>query len=172
MKITVVAAMSRNRIIGDNGTIPWAGKFPEDMKHFRNLTEGAGKAVLMGRKTWESIGAKPLRNRINMVLTRDITYPLDAYAVRVQSQAEAIQWARYNEIKDLFIIGGSEVYKEAVRFADEIVLTTIDSDYRGDAKMPFFDTNEMRCWGVESGTNQHFDYQFQFYRRRGIACQS
>jgi dihydrofolate reductase len=168
MKITVVAAMAKNRTIGDNGSIPWAGKFPEDMKHFRNLTEGPGKAVLMGRKTWESIGSKPLRNRTNIVLTRDTTYPLDPYVVRVQSQAEALVWCQYNAIENLFVIGGAQVYREAVRYADELILTEIEKSYGGDAKFPFFDTNALRCWGVESGTNAEFSYQFQFYRRRHL----
>lgn len=163
MIITVVAAHARNYVIGDHGQIPWMGQFPEDMKHFRQLTEGPGKAVLMGRKTYESLPA-PLRNRINIVMTRQKTYPLDPYVVRVENHAQAIRWAERNGIHKLFVIGGAEIYKEALSYADDIWVTTIDADYKGDAKFPIINQDEFHINMTHSmqadklGTTCQFQY--------------
>lgn len=167
MKITIVAAAARNGVIGDKNTIPWMGKFPQDMRHFKNLTQGPGKAVLMGRNTWESMGGKPLRGRINLVLTGNQTYPMDRYAVRVSNHAEAIRWCERRGMSDLFIIGGAGVFKEALTYADNIVLTVIDREFRGDTKMPAIDQSQFRAWAVESGENEHFSYRFEYWNRVG-----
>lgn len=171
MNITIVAAMAKNSTIGDNGAIPWMGKFPEDMKHFRATTEGGGKAVLMGRKTWESLPG-PLRGRVNMVLTRSKTYPLDPYAVRVGSHAEAIRWAERNGIEDLYVIGGEEIYKEAMTYADAIWLTLIEREIKGDAKFPIINQDIYHCTMVMSNENAHFSFQFQYWPRKTCAARS
>lgn len=164
MNITVVVAQALNYVIGDKGTIPWMGQFPEDMKHFRNLTEGPGKAVLMGRKTYESLES-PLRNRINMVMTRQKTYPLDPYVVRVENHAQAIRWAERNGIQRLFVIGGEELYKEALTYADDIWLTLIEQEVPGDAKFPVINQDQFHCTMTQSGQNANGSYQFQYWTR-------
>jgi dihydrofolate reductase len=179
MKITIVAAMARNRTIGDKGAIPWMGKFPEDMRHFRNLTQGSGKAVLMGRKTWESIGSKPLPGRFNFVLTRDTAnvvklcfdenencvYDNKSPVFVMNDIQRIVDTARNYGMMDLFIIGGEQVYHEALKFADEIVLTVIERSFGGDAKFPIIDQKDYHCWGVESGENEAFSYHFEYHRR-------
>jgi dihydrofolate reductase len=166
MQITVVAAHARNYVIGDKGQIPWMGQFPEDMKHFRQLTEGPGKAVLMGRKTYESLPG-PLRNRVNIVMTRQKTYPLDPYIVRVDNHAQAIRWAERNKIQKLFVIGGAEIYKEALTYADDIWVTTIDADYPGDAKFPLINQDEFHVSMTQSmqGEKLGTTFQFQYWLR-------
>lgn len=164
MNITIVVAQAKNGIIGDNGTIPWMGKFPEDMKHFRNLTEGPGKAVLMGRKTFETLES-PLRNRINMVMTRQKTYPLDPYCVRVENHAQAIRWAERNKIQRLFVIGGEELYREALTYADDIWLTLIEQEFQGDVKFPLINQDLFHCTMTQSGQNANGSYQFQYWSR-------
>lgn len=181
MKITIVAAMSQNRTIGMNGKIPWMGKCPEDMRHFRNLTMGFGKAVLMGRKTYESMGSKPLSNRLNLVMTSDpgsvfkvettagvIFEQLPQYHAQVvTSHQEAVATAKVYGVEELFVIGGEQIYHKALAYADSIALTVIDRSFGGDAKFPIINQEEFRCWGVESHESKEFDFRFEYWNRIG-----
>jgi dihydrofolate reductase len=131
MPVTLIAALSRNRCIGKNGTIPW--RIPEDMAHFKALT--TGNVVVMGRKTWESLPERfrPLPERTNIVLTRQTDYPLPDGVERYVSLTDALEAHPYEL---LFVIGGGEVYKEALPLADRLELTHVDQDVDGDAFFP------------------------------------
>lgn len=126
MKLYHIAAMASNRVIGKDNKLPW--HFSEDMKFFKKLT--TGHTVIMGRKTYESIG-RPLPNRVNFVLSRtQKEYP----GVEVfQSIDEALKKAKTEKA---FIIGGAELYKQTLNRADGIYLTRIDREYEGDAFYP------------------------------------
>jgi dihydrofolate reductase len=126
--ISIIAAMSRNRIIGANNTIPW--DIPADMGRFRELT--LGHTVIMGRKTFESIG-HPLEGRTNIVVTRQPGYCGEGIVV-ANSLAEALQRASDND--EIFICGGGEIYAQALPLAGRIYLTVIDLDIEGDRRFP------------------------------------
>jgi dihydrofolate reductase len=127
--IQLIAAMSKNSCIGLNNSIPW--RIPEDMKHFKLTTNG--HTVVMGRKTFESIGSKPLPGRKNIVLTQDKSF-----------RAKGVEICHdYTEIlrlpdEKIFIIGGEQIYKLFIDYADGMILTIIDEVMDGDAYFPHF----------------------------------
>ena len=129
--ISIIVAKSNNNVIGSNGSIPW--NVPKDLKYFKELTEG--NTVIMGRKTYESLpkDKKPLPNRINIVITRDINFTANGCMV-VGSLEEAI--LKIDNRKDTFIIGGGEIYKQAINFVDKIYVTEINNEYEGDTYFP------------------------------------
>lgn len=128
MIISLIAAMSANRVIGNAGKIPW--KMPADMKHFRDITRD--KPVIMGRRTFESIG-HALPERTNIVMTRDRT--MHAEGCRIgNSREEAIALA--GNADEIMVIGGEVIYKEFLSLAHRIYLTIIDVELRGDAFFP------------------------------------
>ena len=135
MNISLIVAMDKKRGIGFENTLPWAGKIPRDMAHFRDLT--TGRPVIMGRKTFESIG-RALPKRKNIVLTRDKEWR--APGVRVaHSLKEALQFAEVNNPSDVFVIGGSELFKEALPIAKFMYITEIDGNFTCDTFFPEYD---------------------------------
>ncbi|MBI2651863.1 type 3 dihydrofolate reductase [Candidatus Woesearchaeota archaeon] len=136
MIISLIAAMGKNRIIGKNNSLPW--RLPEDMKRFKQLT--LGKPVVMGRKTFESIG-KPLPNRTNIIITHDKNYKAEGCII-VHSVKEALKTAEGN--KEVMIIGGEKIFREFLPIADRMYLTFIDEDFEGDAYFPEYDKEEWK----------------------------
>lgn len=137
MRIVLVVAVSKNGIIGRAGGLPW--RLSSDLKLFRQLT--LGKPVIMGRKTWESIG-RPLDERLNIVVTRG---PGIAVAgVRTAASLDAAldiarKHARAGGVEEIAVIGGGEVYQQALPLADRIYLTEVDLDVEGDTTFPTLD---------------------------------
>ena len=131
MKVSLVAAVALNGVIGRDGTVPW--HLPEDMAFFRKLT--TGHAVVMGRKTWESLPDRfrPLPGRRNVVLTRNRDWRV-AGAEPVGSLEEALELLEDEE--QVFVIGGAEIYEAVLGQADELVLTELDLEIEGDAFFP------------------------------------
>lgn len=129
-RISLIAAIARNRTIGKNNELPW--RIPEDTKRFRKLT--TGHVVIMGRKTFESIG-RPLRERTNIVITRDTGYRAEGCTV-VHSIEDALKEAKRIEREEVFVIGGGEIYKATLPSADRLYLTIIDKDFEGDVFFP------------------------------------
>ena len=134
-RIYLVAALAANGVIGAKGKLPW--HLPEDLQHFKRLT--LGHAVIMGRKTWESIG-KPLPGRNNIVLTRRQGYAATGASV-ASSLDEALSMCAGRD--PVFVIGGSDVYRAALPHAAGLVLTEIHRAYEGDARFPEIDR---RAW--------------------------
>jgi len=132
--ISIIVAMAKNRVIGKDNDMPW-GRLPVDLKHFKKVTEG--HPIIMGRKTFESIG-KPLPNRRNIILSRS-NIKIEGCEV-VSSIEEAIELLK-NE-NEIFIIGGGYVYKEAINIVDKLYLTYIDLEIDGDTFFPEFDVDE------------------------------
>ena len=132
--ISMIAAMSRNRVIGINNQLPW--RMPADIEHFRSLT--SGKPVIMGRKTFESIG-KALPGRMNIVVTKDRKFSA-AGVIAVHSVDDAVKKA--NENKEIFVIGGASIYEQFLPKADRMYLTLIDGEFEGDAFFPKFNPGE------------------------------
>jgi dihydrofolate reductase len=135
-RISLLVAMARNRVIGANGGIPW--HLPDELKLFKKLT--MGHHMIMGRKTWESIG-KPLPGRTSVVITRQNGYVAPG-AVVAHSLDEAI--AASGGDAEIFVIGGSEIFAAALPRAGRLYLTTVDATPAGDTYMPEFHPDEWR----------------------------
>ena len=150
--LKIIAAVSANGVIGANGTMPWVLK--GDLAHFRQLTEG--HVVIMGRKTYEAIG-HPLVNRTKVVLTRKgniddvITY---------HSLAEALE-----AYPDAFVIGGAEIYKQALPYADVMYMTFIDKEFAGDTFFPEYDENSFMKEDEKEHAENGIKYRFVTLRR-------
>lgn len=132
--ITLIAAMNEERGIGFNGQLPW--HLPADLAHFKAAT--IGKTVVMGRKTYESIG-RPLPNRRNIVLSRQ---SLDLPGVEVIHQLDDLQIYQHEE---LMIIGGEQLYRLSLSKANKLILTTVHQQCLVDTWFPSFDQNEFQC---------------------------
>ena len=134
MALNLIFARARNGVIGHNNTLPW--HLPEDLAHFKHTT--LGQPVVMGRKTWESLPPKfrPLPGRTNIVVTRQKGWHAEG-AVVAHSIKEAVQ--QCNADAQVWVIGGAEVYAQAMPLATRAVVTEIDADFEGDAFAPTFD---------------------------------
>src|SRR5262249_43978628 len=134
--ISAIVAMSENRVIGDNNQLPW--HLPADLKHFKTLT--SGHPILMGRKTYESIG-RPLPNRTNIIITRNHAFQAPGCIV-IKSIDEAIESAMSKGSDEIFIIGGAEVYKQLMPNIERIYLTIVHEIFEGDAFFPELNPSE------------------------------
>lgn len=141
-KVTLVLAVSRNGVIGRDGGLPW--RMPGDLKHFRAAT--LGKPIIMGRKTFQSIG-RPLDGRTNIVVTRDASFA-HAGVIVAGSFADALTKARVvaaaTGADEIVIAGGAQIYAEALPLADRIRLNRIEADVDGDARFPEPDPSQWR----------------------------
>jgi dihydrofolate reductase len=137
MKIVIVAAIGENHVIGRDGQLPW--RLKSDLKHFRALT--IGKPVVMGRKTYESIG-RPLPQRTNIVLTRDLSLVLPA-GVPATSLDAALGYARADAerrgVDEIMVIGGRDVFADTLPLADRLEITHVHASPEGDALFPAID---------------------------------
>ena len=140
MQISLIAAVAKNGVIGKDTALPW--HYPEDLKFFRETTRD--KAVIMGRKTFLSLNNKPLPKRLNIVLTRDLTYDAPGCAVAHSVEA-ALKIAREakGDDQEVMIIGGADIYALFLPYADRLYLTVLDQDYEGDV---FFPTIKWEVW--------------------------
>lgn len=154
--IALVAAVSENNCIGKSGTLPWY--IPEDLKRFKQIT--TGHTVLMGRKTWESIPEKfrPLPNRKNIVITRNLVYPVPEGVVLYHSVEEALQ----NEQGDIMVIGGAEIYAQSIAHADTLYITHIQTFIKDGTA--FFPTIDRTIW-KEVERDEHELFSFVTYKK-------
>jgi dihydrofolate reductase len=161
MTISLIVAMSKNRVIGKDGKLPW--KLPKELRYFKETTEG--HPVIMGRKTYESIG-RPLPGRKNIILTRQKNLSLAGCSV-VDSFDSALQHVGENE--EVFVIGGGEIYKVALPRADKIHLTVVDAVIEGDAFFPDFDDGD---WNLVSKNyhraddNNPYNFSINVYEKK------
>jgi dihydrofolate reductase len=166
MALVLIAAVARNGVIGSDNRLLWS--LPEDMKHFRVVTTGA--PVIMGRRTWDSLPERfrPLPGRHNIVLSRQPGFaPVGATVTAGLARAVAAA----GTAPRVFVIGGEQVYREALPLADELVLTEIDRDFAGDAHFPPFSREEF----TEASRETHraappneFGYSFVTYLRSAV----
>jgi len=134
--ISIIAAIGRNSVIGRDGVLPW--HLPADLRRFRELT--TGHAVIMGRKTYESIG-RPLPDRVNIVITRQPGYGAEG-VLSAGSLAMALEMSRGED--EVFIAGGGEIYTQTLPLADRLYLTVLDADVNGDTLFPAIPPQEFR----------------------------
>ena len=161
--ISIIAAVSENGVIGVDNKLPWY--IPEDLKRFKKLTKG--NVVIMGRKTYESIG-KPLPDRINIVVSRNKDLKIPGCLV-VNSIVQAIKKAGSD--KDIFIIGGGEIYNSGIIYAKRIYLTKVHQEVKGDTKFPeIVEWNEYKdmAWGwheLEREEKEGFSFiTYEYFR--------
>ena len=159
--LSLIAAVARNGAIGRGNALLWNER--EDQRHFRNVTMGS--PVIMGRKTWDSLPPRfrPLPGRRNIVLSRDAAWHA-AGAERAGSLDEAL--ALVADAQKVFVIGGGEVYAQALPHADELVLTEIDADLEGDTYFPHWDRSRFAVASREEHVGAGgVRYAFVTYRR-------
>ncbi len=163
-RISIIAAMAKNRVIGIANTLPW--RLPEDLKHFKALT--LGHHILMGRKTYESLG-RPLPGRTSVVITRSQDLRVPGCRV-ANSIADAV--AACDNDNEIFFIGGEELYRQALDVADRIYLTEINEDFAGDAWFPEFDMNLWQETGRKPCKSESgLECDFLIYDRKSSAPQ-
>jgi len=167
LKLSLIVAMAQNRVIGVNNNLPWY--LPNDLKYFKAAT--MGKPVIMGRKTHQSIG-KPLPGRTNIVVTRDPDFQADGCKV-VLSLPDAIEMAEsiclIEGAEEVIVMGGAQIYEQALAAADRLYLTEVHAEVSGDAFFPDFERCEWQEVGREDykaeGPNP-YDYSFLVLERR------
>ena len=161
MKISFVVAMARNNVIGKDNELPW--RLSADLQHFKAIT--LGKPVVMGRKTYESIG-KPLPGRTNIIVTRDQNYAADACVI-VHSMDAALVAA--GTVDEVMVIGGAELYRQLLPRADRVYLTLVQAEVEGDASFPALDTaewKELERHDHMADEKNQFPYSFLLLERR------
>jgi dihydrofolate reductase len=138
LEVNLIVAMSKNRVIGINNSLPW--HLPEDLKRFSKLT--SGHAVLMGRKTFDSLPEKfrPLPNRLNLVLSRNVDLILPDGVVKINHIEDLFtnieKWEKIFISDQLWVIGGEEIYRQTCKYAKNIFVTLVEEIYEGDAYFP------------------------------------
>ena len=167
MRISLIAAMDRNRVIGKKNSLPWY--LPADLRHFKKLT--LGKPIIMGSKTFASIG-KPLSQRINIVLTRDPAFAAEGCVV-AHSIEDALRATQGHD--EVIVIGGATIFEQFLPIADKMYLTIIDAAVDGDIYFPEWNRNEWRETSREEhdadGKNK-YHYTFLILERRGFAARA
>lgn len=167
--ISIIVAAARNGVIGKDNQLPW--HLPQDLQYFKALT--TGKPIIMGRKTFESIG-RPLPNRTNIVITRNPEWQHDKLIVcgdldDAIKQAKEVLSSRDNLSDEVMIIGGAEIYKAALPIADRVYLTQINRDVEGDARFPELSQSEWILDKVQAGENNASEpHEFRVYERKKV----
>ena len=153
--ISIIVAVAKNGVIGDKNSLLW--HIREDMVYFRTVT--SDHPVVMGRKTYDSIG-RPLPKRTNVVITRDTNLTIEGCTV-VHSLEQAV--SLFSAEEEVFIIGGAQIYAQALPIADRIYLTKVEKEYQGDTSFPEIDPN---MWVESARTDyprgEEFEYPFSF----------
>lgn len=162
--LSIIVAYSKNKVIGKDGKMPW--NIPDDLAHFKEMT--LGNIVIMGRKTFESIG-NVLPDRTNIILSGNKHYKVDG-AISTNSFEAAVaiakKLAKQQDVeKEIFIAGGSAIYKRSIDLADNIYVTLVKKYYDGDVFFPDFDENKFDRKVTGSG-NSPVEYEFITYTRK------
>jgi len=161
MRIALIAAMTKNNVIGNQNKLPW--HFPEELKYFKKIT--LGKPIIMGRKTFESMGSRPLPNRPNIILTQDKHFLAEGCTI-VHSVEEALKVAS-NKVagtgnnEEIMVIGGAKIYQQFLPLASRLYLTIIHEEYTGDAYFPVVDWQDWQSISEEIGN----DYTIKVFEK-------
>ncbi len=162
MIISAIVAMNKELVIGYENQIPWY--LSADLKYFKKIT--MGHPILMGRKCFQSIG-NPLPGRTNIIVTRD-PYFIVSNSIIVHSIEEGILWSKKNEEKEIFIIGGGEIYKQSVHLWNKLYLTLVDFPCKGDTFFPEINLDQWKIRSQEDHTadvKNKMNYSFITYER-------
>lgn len=158
MQITLIVAKAKNNVIGKDNQLIW--KISADLKHFKNLT--TGHYILMGRKTYESLG-KPLPNRTHLIISRNPDYQAPEGNFTFPSIEEGLVFCNNNDVEQLFIIGGGQIYEEMLNNCDTLEITEVDAEPDGDTFFPEVDYQIWKETSRESfPADEKNDYPFAF----------
>lgn len=147
LPLCLIAALAQNRVIGRDNQLPW--HLPADLKHFKAKT--LGKPIIMGRKTWDSLG-RPLPGRLNLVVSRQAGLHLEGAEVFPSLEAAIVradEWAREQGVDELMLIGGAQLYEQGLALAKRLYLTRVALQPEGDAWFPVFAEEAWRCCECE-----------------------
>lgn len=166
LPLSLIAALAQNRVIGRDNQLPW--HLPADLKHFKALT--LGKPIIMGRKTWDSLG-RPLPGRLNLVVSRQAGLQLEGaevFASLEEAVVRAEAWAREEEAEEVMLIGGAQLYTQGLEHGDRLYLTRVELAPEGDA---FFPQVPDVDWHLASSIEHEASdtspaYAFQVWERR------
>ena len=166
LPLSLIAALGENRVIGVDNSMPW--HLPGDFKYFKATT--LGKPIIMGRKTWDSLG-RPLPGRLNLVVTRQADLQLEGAEVFTSLEsavARADEWAREQGVSEVMLIGGAQLYALGLAQADRLYLTRVALSPEGDAWFPEFDLAEwvMVSESVNPAVDDKPAYSFEVWERR------
>ncbi|HMB69842.1 MAG TPA: dihydrofolate reductase [bacterium] len=165
MILSCIAAMSENRVIGVNGKLPW--RLPSDLAWFKRTT--MGHPILMGRRTWESVGSRPLPGRTSVVVTSRRDYAVPPGALTATSLEDALsQAAEAPGAEEVFVVGGGLLYRDAVPRADRLYLTTVHANVDGDTRFPPLDEPAWKLIFEErrsADERNAYDHTFRVYDR-------
>ncbi|WP_330167830.1 dihydrofolate reductase [Bartonella grahamii] len=167
ISICLIAAVAENGVIGREGAMPW--HLSTDLQRFKVLT--LGKPIIMGRKTWDSIG-RPLPGRINIVITRNCTFGAEGAVVAhslSQACSLATSVASQNDVEEIFIIGGGEIFQQGLHMADKIFLTEVLASIEGDSFFPVFDKEKwtiVETQDIPKGDKDSHPTRFVVYERK------
>ncbi len=159
--ISVIVAVAQNGVIGGGNTLLW--HISEDLRRFKSIT--MGHPVIMGRRTFESVG-RPLPGRTNVVVSRREDYTPEGVTV-VRSLEEA--FALFPQEEEIFVTGGGQIYAQAMPLADKLYLTTVEKDYDGDTRFPDWNRDEWRqvsCERHDCGKNYPYPFEFTDWVRK------
>lgn len=158
MILSAIAAMSPRRVIGINNTLPW--HVPEDLKYFRETTKN--KILILGRKTFDSLGGKPLPGRMHIVVTRQTDWHFDHPLVQSCGDVASAKKMAEHELQsgkwgdEVFVIGGAEIYKQTLSIIDRLYLTVVQKDVEGDAHFPEFSEKDFVLQKETAGAECRF----------------
>lgn len=156
MKISIIAAIGKNKELGKDNKLLW--HIPEDFKRFKNLT--SGHPIIMGRKTWDSLPLKPLPNRTNIIVTQNSKLKTTKIFV-VNSMKQAIEMGKRTGTEEAFIIGGGQIYEQAIKkgLVDKLYLTVIDANFDADTFFPDYSEFKKVVF-EEEGESDGYEYKF------------
>ncbi|BCR26714.1 dihydrofolate reductase [Aquipseudomonas alcaligenes] len=166
LPLCLIAALAQNRVIGRDNQLPW--HLPADLKHFKAKT--LGKPIIMGRKTWDSLG-RPLPGRLNLVVSRQAGLHLEGAEVFPSLEAAIVradEWAREQGVDELMLIGGAQLYEQGLALAKRLYLTRVALQPEGDAWFPAFAEGDWQCAEREEHAAAEGSpaYRFETWQRR------
>lgn len=166
LPLCLIAALAQNRVIGRDNQLPW--HLPADLKHFKAKT--LGKPIIMGRKTWDSLG-RPLPGRLNLVVSRQAGLQLEGAEVFPSLDAAIVRadaWAREQGVDELMLIGGAQLYEQGLVLAERLYLTRVALQPEGDAWFPVFAEEAWRCCECEEheAGESTLAHRFETWQRR------
>jgi dihydrofolate reductase len=161
MRLSLIVAVARNGVIGNQGQLPW--RLSADLKRFKSLT--MGHHLIMGRKTFDSLNGRELPGRVSLVLSRSGQVP--PQVKQVASLDAALQWAAHDD--EVFVIGGSEIFALALPRADRLYVTWVEADVEGDVRMPPIDLSQWQLaeeTPVPADAKNEYPTRFCVYERK------
>jgi dihydrofolate reductase len=166
LPVSLIVAATRNQVIGRDNQMPW--HLPADLRYFKQRT--LGKPIIMGRKTWESLG-RPLPGRLNIVVTRQIDIALEGAEVFADLQAaieRGQEWASEQGVDEVMVIGGGQLYQQALALTQRVYLTRIDLELEGDTFFPVLDAQQWQQTEAQAhpAQDQEPGYTFEVWQRR------